>query len=125
MGYDMLASCFPRRCAALIAAYAIALQALLSAFAAMPVQARGTDPAWALCVTEAGGKPAPSRAHETCGACLAGHCGAGALAAPAGAVTAWRWPAFTGPTLALSRPADVPALSSRDEPHSPRAPPLS
>jgi hypothetical protein len=114
-----------RRCAALIAAYAVALQAVLSAFAAVPAQARTAGPAFELCVSDASGRPSAPRPHETCGACLAGHCGAGASAPPAAVAAALLWPAFAIASLAPSRRVDVQTARPRDEPHSPRAPPLS
>jgi hypothetical protein len=61
---------------AFVAAYALALQALLAAFA--PFALASDDPAFTLCQSAADIDRAPAKGdrHDTCLACLAGHCGA-------------------------------------------------
>jgi hypothetical protein len=108
-----------RRCAALIAAYAIALQALLSAFAIVPPVALA-DPAFAIC-QPGGADPAGQRPHDPCAACLA-HC-AGAAAPPQRAAMVLPWPREIAATEATFRPVALPPAPSERQ-HSPRAPPL-
>jgi hypothetical protein len=114
----------PRRCAALIAAYAIALQALLAAVA-IPV---GAAPAgvsgWELCTSVGTGSTDAPRTHEACSACLAGHC-APAAGTPPAALATPAWAAFAAVALPPPRPAALPAHASRNEAHAPRAPPLT
>lgn len=104
-----------RRCAALIAAYAVALQMVLSAFAAAAPLAAG----FAICRGDNTTAPAGDIAHDPCAACVA-HC-AGA-AAPARDAVALTWPggaAPAGTSSARSAPRTTPHV-----PHSPRAPPF-
>jgi hypothetical protein len=114
----------PRRCAALIAAYAIALQALLAAVA-IPV---GAAPAgvsgWELCASAGTGSNDAPLSHEACSACLAGHC-APAAGTPPAALATPAWAAFAAVVLSPPRPAALPAHASRNQAHAPRAPPLT
>jgi hypothetical protein len=109
-----------RRCAALIAAYALALQAILSAFA-LPVHALA--PSFAMCAGGADSDPAREPPHEPCSACLAGHC-AGAAASPDRVAAAPPWRLHATRMPAKLRAATLLPLIERREPHSPRAPPL-
>ena len=108
-----------RRSAALIAAYAVALQLVLSAYAAVTPLA--ADPGFAICRGDNRDAPAEPAAHDPCGACLA-HC-AGAAAAPDRATVAVTWFARAAP-IGTSFPGAAwrPIAHARD--HSPRAPPL-
>jgi hypothetical protein len=110
-----------RRCAALIAAYALALQALLSAFASPAAHA--LIPAVEICQAGIDADRAGEPAHGSCSACLAGHC--------ASAATGPLRIASTEPrrrTVAAAPPAARAAgtrrPAGRHEPHAPRAPPL-
>jgi hypothetical protein len=114
----------PRRCAALIAAYAVALQALLAAFAipvaAAPAGVSGLE----LCSSGETRNKDTLPSHEACSACLAGHC-ANAAGAPPAALAMPAWGAFAAVVLSPPHPAALTAHSSRNEAHSPRAPPLT
>jgi hypothetical protein len=105
------------RCAALIAAYAIALQALLSAFAIVPPVALA-DPAFAIC-QPGGADPAGQRPHDPCAACAA-HCAASAPSQRVAIVLPW--PRDIISSAASGSAALPPAPLERQ--HSPRAPPL-
>jgi hypothetical protein len=120
----MFVASFPRRCAALIAAYAIALQALFTAFAMPPAAAPAGTPGWELCSSGVSGSSGAPPSHEFCSACLAGHC-APAAGTPPAAVATPAWEVFAGVRSSPMRPTDLVAHASRDEPHSPRAPPLT
>jgi hypothetical protein len=105
-----------RRCAALIAAYAVALQLVLSAFAAAAPPAAGI----AIC---RGDSPVPAgdTAHDLCAACVA-HCLS--AAAPDRAAVALAWPAVAVAVGAsFSSAAWRPIPNARE--HAPRAPPLA
>ena len=107
-----------RRCAALIAAYAVALQLVLSAFAAVAPLA--ADAGFAICRGDNGSAPAEQSAHDPCAACLA-HC-AGAAAAPDRETVAVAWPAEAVPAIMSSSNAALDTARQARE-HSPRAPP--
>jgi hypothetical protein len=106
--------------AALVAAYAIALQALLAVFVvAAPL---GIAAASAICQQDADRQsPAQSPDHTSCAACLAGHCAAapGGVAAEAMPI---QWPAATAHIALASRDAMASPLERRDR-HFARAPP--
>jgi hypothetical protein len=108
-----------RRCGALIAAYALALQAMLSAFV-LPVHA--LTPGFEICAGGADGNRARDPASASCTGCLAGHC-AGAAASPERVGTVAAWPRIAARVPPAVRTA-APQPISRHEPHSPRAPPL-
>jgi hypothetical protein len=120
-GYLSTVTCSPhmRRCGALIAAYALALQAMLSAFVA-PVHA--LTPGFEICADGAGDNRGRDPGPASCAACLAGHC-AGAAASPGRVAVVAAWPCIAARVLPAPR---APALQpiSRHEPQSPRAPPL-
>jgi len=112
-----------RRFAALVAAYAIALQALFTAFV-VPHQVAfaGVDAA-AICLSGAnsGAPHQPSRHDECCRACMSGCC-AQQLLATARAVTFLPWPALATPITA--HVVDAAPLRITDQgPHAARAPP--
>jgi len=108
-----------RRCAAVIAAYALALQAMFSAFA-VPAP-HGIVPAFERCAAD--GDRAREPAHQSCSACLAGHC-AGAAASPLRIAVILSWPVTATSVPAALAAAALQPLSQRHGPHSPRAPPL-
>ena len=109
-----------RRCAALAAAYAVALQLMLSAFAALtPVAASGVEAA-AIC---RGGEPVPLQpaSHDACTACLAGHCGGPALVPGRVAV---RVPQPVAMPPAEIAPRAITHVTQARQQHAARAPPL-
>jgi hypothetical protein len=108
-----------RRCCALIAAYALALQAMLSAFV-LPVHA--LTPGFEICAGGADNNRARDPAPASCSACLLGHC-AGAAASPGRIATMAAWPRITA-RLPPVLPATALQPIWRHEPHAPRAPPL-
>lgn len=109
---------------ALAAAYALALQALLSAFAAPRLAAtNAADQAAVICGTTgpAGEGGAPSDRRAPCDACvLAGGCASHGVAAANGAMV--EWTASAGAAIAAAgRPSSIPGhVSVR---HWARAPP--
>ena len=105
-----------RRSAALIAAYAVALQMVLSAFAAATPSAAG----FAICRGDGAAAPAGDIAHDPCAACVA-HC-AGA-AAPGRAAVALTWPAEAA-LAATSSSKAAPATTPYAREHFARAPPF-
>lgn len=109
-----------RRCAALIAAYALALQAVLAAFAySAPVVA---EPGFVICRGDAAGTPDQPQHHDQCGACLAGHC-AGVAAGPDRLAIAILWPIASGPTETPAAAIAFAPSAPRTQPNPPRAPP--
>ncbi|HKS60325.1 MAG TPA: hypothetical protein VJT13_01425 [Xanthobacteraceae bacterium] len=110
-----------RRCAALAAAYAVALQLVLSAFAAVAPLALAAETGFTIC---RGGDSAPAAppAHDPCVACLT-HC-AGAAAGPQRAASPLTWPlgatSFAHPFMLAAASSTVTQARA----HSPRAPPL-
>jgi hypothetical protein len=110
-----------RRCAALIAAYAIALQAMLAAFL-VPSTPTVQAAAFEICRSDTDADRAREPGHARCSACLAGHCAG--TATPARDAVAADWP-----TGAAALPMAIAALAHppadrRHRPHAPRAPPL-
>jgi hypothetical protein len=102
----------------LIAAYAVALQLVLSAFAAVAPLAPDAGPL--ICRGGDRNAPAEPAAHDPCGACLA-HC-AGAVAAPDRDTVAVTWPSgarHVSASFATAAPAG--AMPVREQ--SARAPP--
>ena len=110
-----------RRFAAAVAAYALVLQALLTAFAGPGAAFASADPS-VICRSDAGNSPAEPATHELCSACLAGHC-APVLAGGNTAATPLRWPVVATPVAPPAAPR-APVALARDHQHSPRAPPL-
>jgi hypothetical protein len=106
-----------RRSAALLAAYALALQAMLSLALVVPVAAA---PQLALCQAADGGVPTLPL-HGTCDACLAGHCaGTAAPIARVALATPWRRVVAAGTRpSAATRKIGTPAQHA----HGARAPP--
>jgi hypothetical protein len=111
-----------RRCAALAAAYAVALQLVLSAFAAVAPLALATEAGFAIC---RGGDSAPAApaAHDPCSACLT-HC-AGAGAAPQRAASPFTWPPGVTSFVQSFMRAAAPSAATQARDHSPRAPPFA
>ena len=113
----------PRRIVALAAAYALALQALLSVVgAASALGVQGTE--FELCRprADAGGAPAQPATHESCLACLAGHCAHAGLDRAA-SIAPWY-----APSVASARSAHHAGrvtLTPRPRPHGARAPPAA
>ena len=105
-----------RRCAALIAAYAVALQMVLSAFAAAAPLAAG----FAICRGDSATAPTGDIAHDPCAGCVAHCAGAGVPGRDAVALTWCAAAAPTGQSSARSTQRAPPHA-----PHSPRAPPFS
>jgi hypothetical protein len=112
-----------RRCAALIAAYALALQAIISAFAVPVSHALAAGAAFEICRADISGDPARPPARDSCGACLAGHC-AGTAATPVRIAVAGPWPIVVVSAPTAFRAAALPPLAPHGGPHAPRAPPL-
>jgi len=108
-----------RRCAALIAAYAVALQAVLGAFAFVAPVLAG-EAGTVICRSDSG-TPDQPQTHDQCGACLAGHCAA-AAAGPERLGIPAPWPIASMPAATLLAVAFAPP-APRSQPHSPRAPP--
>jgi hypothetical protein len=108
-----------RRCAALIAAYALALQAILSAFAVQI--ARADAPAFEICTRDTGAGRARDPGHALCPACLAGHCCA---ATPVHDAVVAAWPAFATALPPALVAGTKPPADRRHRSHAPRAPPL-
>ena len=108
-----------RRCAALVAAYAVVLQAMLAAFA-LPTAHAGGAAAFEICRSDRADAPAQALPHEACVACLAGHCGA---TGPARTATAEAWPVIDRPDAVGSPPDAAPARVARARRQAPRAPP--
>jgi len=110
-----------RKSAALIAAYAIALQAMVWGFA--PAGQFGFEPSAVICTADSSGdhQPAPVQHRSDCGACLAA-CGSSPGILPATV-------AFS-PITFSERSADpafllaAPALQPRHQPQESRAPPI-
>src|SRR5262245_42019444 len=111
-----------RKSAALIAAYAIALQTLVSGFAA--AGQFGFDPFAVICTADSSGEhqPAPAQHRSDCGACLAA-CSSSPPLVPANAAFA--------PVRVSERSAPVtvliaaPSSQRRHQPQESRAPPMS
>lgn len=116
----------PRRIVSILAAYALALQALLIAFSPAPAVALGAQSAeFAICQPGAdrGGAPAQPAGHETCLACLAGHCAAAAGLDRVSGIVPWSAPAVM--VAPAPHHAERVTLTPRPRPHGPRAPPAA
>jgi len=112
-----------RRCAALAAAYAVALQLVLSAFAMVAPLVLAADAGFATCRRDNSNSHTGPGTQDACGACLAGHC-ASAAASPDRDAVAALWPATrTHAEVSPSARALSPA-TPRVAAHSPRAPPF-
>ena len=107
-----------RRCAVLVAAYAVALQAVFSAFA--PPMHRPGAAAFELCRSDRADRPVQPLAHDACPACLAGHCGA---TGPDRIAVELAWPVLDR-SDAVREPNMASVPVARTGPHAPRAPPL-
>src|SRR5215813_11901549 len=110
-----------RKSAALVAAYAIALQALVSGFAA--AGHFGFDPFAIICTADSSGdhQPAPAQHRSNCDACLAACSGSPALVS---ASAAFALVFFTdGPERPMFF-AEPVALQPRHQLHVARAPPI-
>jgi len=110
-----------RRCAALAAAYAVALQLVLSTFAAVAPLALATEAGFAICRGDDSAPAAPA-AHDPCGACLA-HC-AGAATGPQREASPLTWPHGAASFVHSFALAAAPSAATQARGHSPRAPPL-
>ena len=110
-----------RRSAALIAAYAVALQLVLSAFAAVVPFMLGAEAGFALCGGDNPGTPAQPVAHDPCSACPA-HCAA-AAAGPDRETVAVRWLEAALAATSSSNAALDTTPHARG--HFARAPPLA
>jgi hypothetical protein len=107
-----------RQCAVLVAAYAVALQAVFSAFA-LPTHGPGAA-AFEVCRSDRADGPVQPLAHEACPACLAGHCG---TTGPDRIAVAEAWPVLDR-SDAVRQPEMASVPVPRRLPHAPRAPPL-
>jgi hypothetical protein len=111
-----------RRFTALVAAYAIALQALFAAFA-MPGHVAIAGASASICMSDPdGGTPAPQPSHDACLMCLAGACsyliGAGPRAS-----TLVLPPPFATQTAAPPADRAIAIRIAYRQPNAPRAPP--
>src|SRR3954454_133393 len=100
-----------RRCAALIAAYAIAIQAGLSAFAVAAPLASAQGAVFAICRGDSPDPPVPIP-HDPCGSCLTGHC-TGAAASPDRIAFQAPWTFDQAPLEVLLRVAVLPPPRKR------------
>lgn len=115
-----------RRWLSLIAAYALALQGLVTAFAAPALAVAAAGPVLALCDpggSQPGGDPAAPDHHDACLCCLVGHCTAGFGCASAGSTVSWSGDRVASTVVPL-RAAPSSAIH-RERPHNSRAPPLA
>ena len=112
-----------RRCAALTAAYAVALQLVLSAFATIAPLVLAADASFAICRRDNSNSHTGPGTQDPCGACLAGHC-ASAAANPDRAAVAVLWPATHTHAEVPLRARAVSPATRRVAAHSPRAPPF-
>ena len=81
-----------RRCAALAAAYAVALQLVLSAFATIAPVVLAADAGFAICRRDNSNSHTGPGTQDPCGSCLVAHC-ASAAANPDRDAVAVLWPA--------------------------------
>jgi hypothetical protein len=111
-----------RKAAALIAVYAIALQALLTGFV---VKAQASfDPFAVTCASGASGDtgvPAPSRHGNDCSLCPLACGGAAAALVPSSTVSFLRF--AERPRLSAVW-TQAPSIAARHQPHASRAPPV-
>jgi hypothetical protein len=112
-----------RRFAAIVAAYAIALQALFTAFLVPGQMAFAGVEGSAICRSgaESGSPHQPSNRDECCAMCMSG-CGAQPLGTTPRVVSFVPWSAGTIPTAARRADAALPRIADRG-PHAARAPP--
>jgi hypothetical protein len=110
-----------RKSAALIAAYAITLQTLISGF--VPAGQFGFDPFAVICTADssAGHQPAPTGHRSDCSACLAA-CSSSAPLVPASA--AFAPIRFSEPSAHLTVLIAAPPSQPRHQPQESRAPPM-
>jgi hypothetical protein len=110
-----------RKSAALIAAYAIALQALVSGFA--PAGQFGFDPFAVICTADSAAdhQPAPAEHRSDCGACLAACSSSPPLVPVNAAVAPVR---FSEPSAHLTVLIAAPPSQPRHQPQESRAPPM-
>jgi hypothetical protein len=110
-----------RKSAALIAAYAIALQALVWGFA--PAGHFGFDAFAVICTADSSGdhQPAPAQHRNDCGACLAA-CGSSPGIVSANVAFSPVW--FSERSAHLAFLLAAPPLQPRHEPQESRAPPI-
>jgi hypothetical protein len=116
----------PRRIVSIFAAYALALQALLTAFSALPAAALGARGAeFTICrpAADRDGAPVQPVSHQSCLACLAGHCAAAAGLDRAAGIVPRPLPA--GTAAPVVHYAERVTLTPRPRPHGPRAPPAA
>jgi hypothetical protein len=117
----------PRRIVSLLAAYALALQALLTAFSVLPAVALGAHGLeFATCQPGADrdGAPVQPVSHESCLACLAGHCASAAAGLDRAASIVPR-PVPVVTAAPAFHYAERVTLTPRPRPHGPRAPPAA
>lgn len=111
-----------RRFAALVAAYAIALQALLGAFA-IPGHVALAGAGASICLSGPdGGTPTPQRNHDACPMCLAGAC-AHLIGTGPRASTLALPPRFATQTAAPPAHRTMAIRIAHRQPNAPRAPP--
>jgi hypothetical protein len=110
-----------RKSAALIAVYAIALQALIAGF--VVAGHSGFDPFTIICTADASGdhQPAPTQHRSDCDACLAA-CSSSPALVPVNVAFSPVLFAQTPKRLAFF--AEPIALQPRHQPHESRAPPM-
>jgi hypothetical protein len=107
------------RFAAIVAAYAIALQALFGAFA-VPAHLAFADAAICQSNPDSG---APQPNHDACcPGCLAGHC-AHLLLGTSRVTTFVPWPASAAPVGTGAHDGAIPIRIADNAPHAARAPP--
>jgi hypothetical protein len=111
-----------RRFAALVTAYAIALQALFGAFA-MPGHVALAGAGASICLSGADGNPpTPQRSQDACPMCLAGACSHLIGAGPRASAFALP-PLFVAQTAAPPADRAVAVRIAHRQPNAPRAPP--
>jgi len=111
-----------RRFAALVAAYAIALQALFAAFA-IPDHAALAGVGASICMSDPdGGTPTPQRSHDACPMCLAGACTHLIGAGPRASTLALP-PRLATQTAAPLADRAIAIRIAHRQPNAPRAPP--
>src|SRR3954466_8970075 len=110
-----------RRCAALAAAYAVALQGLLASFA-LVLPAGAAAPAFAICRSAPDSPPQAPLSHNACLACLAGHCSGSAADDPRVALAIFV-PIAIGLSKGPVAPLHAAPFAPRTFQHAPRAPP--
>jgi hypothetical protein len=112
-----------RKCAALIAVYSIALQALVWGF--VPADHFAADPLAIICTADSSGdhqQPAPAQHRSDCDACLAACSSSPALGPASAAFSLFFFDDGPKHPTVLAEP---PALQPRHQPQQSRAPPIS